>query len=335
MIDLTTRYLGLALQNPLVCAASTLCRDLDNLRRMEDAGAAAVVLPSLFEEQIELAGTDPVRCRLLGPELGAWAAGDFPDMTSYNTGPDGYVELVGRAKTRLGIPVIGSLNGTTPGGWMRYTKLIESAGADALELNVYDVPADPAESAAGIEDRLVCLVQDVCREVRIPVAVKLTPYFTAPAHLARRLASAGADGLVLFNRFSQPESDLAQFGVVPRLRLSGPEELPLRLHWVAMLFGQVRADLAVTGGVGSARDVVKAVMVGAAVTQVASALYRHGISQIGQMLADLRCWLEAHEYTSVKQVHGSLSLLSVADPKACPRANYMRLLQAEARWPTC
>jgi dihydroorotate dehydrogenase (fumarate) len=214
---------------------------------------------------------------------------------------------------------------------VRYAKLIESAGADALELNVYDLPADPAEPAADIEDRLVCLVRDVCGQVQIPVAVKLTPYFTAPAHLARRLASAGAEGLVLFNRFSQPERYLPKLGLAPRMRLSGPDELPLRLHWAALLFGRVRADLAVTGGVGSARDVAKAVMAGAAAVQIASALYRRGIDCIAEMLAGLRSWLEGYEFESVRDIHGILSSLSLADPTASQRANHARLLNAEAR----
>jgi dihydroorotate dehydrogenase (fumarate) len=332
MIDLSTRYLGLTLKNPLVCASSPLCQNLDNLRRMEDAGAAAVVLPSLFEEQIETDSADVRRSLMLGTALYGEAVGDVPDMTAYNTGSDGYLDVVSRAKKSLAIPVIGSLNGATPGGWLRYAELIESAGADALELNVYDLPTDPEESSAAVEERLVELVRTVCREVHIPVAVKLSPYFTAPANLARQLAAAAADGLVLFNRFYQPDLDLERLGVAAHLRLSSPEELPLRLHWVMILYGQVRADLAVTGGVHSARDVVKAVAAGASVAQIASVLYKHGIEHLADMLKDLKAWLEAREYTSVRQIHGSLSLCWGDDSVAQVRANYMRLLRTGAAW---
>jgi dihydroorotate dehydrogenase (fumarate) len=332
MIDLSTRYLGLILKNPLVCASSPLCQNVDNLVRMEDAGAAAVVLPSLFEEQIEQDSPDLRRSLLLGSASYGEAAGDVPDMAAYNTGPEGYLEVVSRAKKSLAIPVIGSINGTTPGGWIRYARLIESAGADALELNLYDLTTDPEESSAAVEDRLVETVRAVCREVHIPVAVKLSPYFTAPANLARRIAATGADGLVLFNRFYQPDLDLEQLGVSAHLRLSGPEELPLRLHWVVILYGQVRADLAVTGGVHSARDVIKAVVAGASVAQIASALYKHGIERLADMLRDLQCWLEAREYTSLRQIQGSLSLCWGNEAAAHVRANYMRLLRTGAAW---
>jgi dihydroorotate dehydrogenase (fumarate) len=330
MIDLTTRYLGLALKNPLVCASSTLGQDLDNLRRMEDAGAAAVVLPSLFEEQIEREGRGLDPWLTLGAESDAEASRAIPDMATYNTGPDGYLKLVGRAKTSLDIPVIGSLNGTTAGGWLRYARLIESAGADALELNVYDLPTDLEVSSAAVEGQLFDLVGALRRRVRIPLAVKLAPYFTAPAHLARRLAAAGAEGLVLFNRFYQPDFDIEQLAVEPHLRLSGPEELSLRLHWVALLYERVQADLAVTGGVHSARDIAKSVLAGASVVQVASALYKHGVGYLATLLTDLRTWLEAHGYTAVKHIQGSLCQRRVSDPTVFVRANYMKLLRAGA-----
>ncbi len=330
MIDLTTNYLGLTLKNPLVCSSSTLCQDLDNLRRMEDAGAAAVVLHSLFEEQIELESQDLDRCLLLGAESYAEATSYFPDMQHYNTGPEGYLEFVGRAKKSLGIPLMGSLNGTTRGGWVRYAKGIEQAGADALELNVYDIVTDPDVSAADVEDRIIDLVQAVRAEVKIPLAVKLSPFYSSLVNLGRRLGAAGAGGLVLFNRFYQPDFDLEQLDVAPHLRLSGPEELPLRLHWVAILYGRVAPDLAITGGIHSARDVIKAMMAGARVAQTASALYKHGIEHVETVLRDLRRWLELHEYESVRQMQGSLSLKSVADPAAYQRANYMKLLRAQA-----
>jgi dihydroorotate dehydrogenase (fumarate) len=330
MIDLTTTYLGLELRNPLVCAASTLGQDVNNLERMEDAGAAAVVLPSLFEEQIALEGMYLDLCLSIGADSYAEAASYFPDMTGYNTGPDGYLELVLQAKRRLEIPVIGSLNGSTRGGWLRYARLIEEAGADALELNVYDLPTEPADTATAVERRLLELVRDVCGQVRIPVAVKLSPFFTAPANLGRRLAAAGAAGLVLFNRFYQPDFDVENLEVEPHLRLSSSDELPLRLHWAAILYGQVKADLAITGGVHSARDVAKSMMSGASVVQIASVLYRRGIDYLSTLQGDFRAWLETHEYESARQMRGSLSLRHVADPAAYVRANYMKLLQGGA-----
>ena len=330
MIDLTTTYLGLELRNPLVCAASTLGQDLNNLDRMEDAGAAAVVLPSLFEEQIALDGKYLDLCLSIGADSYAEAANYFPDMTSYNTGPDGYLDQVRQAKRRLDIPVIGSLNGSTRGGWLRYAKLIEEAGADALELNVYDLPTEPADTATAVEQRLIELVRDVCGQVSIPVAVKLSPFFTALANLGRRLAAAGAAGLVLFNRFYQPDFDVENLDVEPHLRLSGPEELLLRLHWIAILYGHVNADLAITGGVHSARDVAKSMMAGASVVQIASVLYRRGIDYLSTLQSDFRLWLESHDYESARQMRGSLSMKHVADPAAYVRANYMKLLQGGA-----
>jgi dihydroorotate dehydrogenase (fumarate) len=330
MIDLSSTYLGLDLQNPLICAASTLGQSVDNLERMEDAGAAAVVLPSLFEEQIDLEGMYLDRCLTVGAESYAEATSYFPDMSNYNTGPEGYLDLVRRAKQRLAIPVIGSLNGATPGGWVRYARLIQEAGADALELNVYDVPIDPDESSAAVEDRLVELTREVYEQVRIPLAVKLSPFFTAPANLARRLVRAGAAGLVLFNRFYQPDFDIENLAVEPHLRLSGPDELLLRLHWAAILYGQVSADLAVTGGVHSARDVVKSMMAGASVVQVASVLYKQGIDYLSVLRNEVTAWLEAREYHSIRQMRGSLSLRRAPDSAAYERANYMKLLQGGA-----
>jgi dihydroorotate dehydrogenase (fumarate) len=328
MSDLTTRYLGLSLKNPLVASASSLCEDLDNLRRMEDAGAAAVVLHSLFEEQIDLESTDLDRYLSHGTESFAEAQTYFPDMTGYNLGPDGYLEHVRRAKAAVDIPVIGSLNGVSTGGWIRYARKIEEAGADALELNVYFIPTDPAMSGAQVEQMYCDLVRDVKRSIGIPVAVKLGHAFSAMANLARRLDQAGADGLVLFNRFYQPDFDLEALEVTPSLTLSSPYELLLRLHWVAILSGHVRADLAVTGGVHSAREVLKAMMAGARVAMMASALLKHGIGHLAAVLGDLGRWLEEHEYESVRQMQGSMSYRSVAEPAAFERANYMRVLRA-------
>ena len=309
MIDLTTRYLGLELRNPVVCSSSPLCQDLEALRRMEEAGAGAVVLHSLFEEQLTLESLDLSRYLDQGTEGYAESPSYFPDMSRYNLGPEGYLEHVAQAK--------GLLDG----------------GADALELNVYEIATDPERSAARVEDDLVGLVGDVVREVRIPVAVKLGPFYTAPAHLARRVAAAGAKGLVLFNRFYQPDFDLESLDVVPSLWLSTADELRLRLHWVAILEGRVEADLAVTGGVHTERDVVKAVLAGASVAMMTSALLRHGVEHLAGVLAGLRDWMEEHEYRSVAMMRGAMSFRSVASPAVFERANYLKVLRSHALYP--
>jgi dihydroorotate dehydrogenase (fumarate) len=330
MTDLSVNYLGLALRNPLVCSASPLCQDLDALRRMEEAGAAAVVLHSLFEEQIRREGEDIDEMLSQGTESFPEALSYFPDLTDYNLGPDGYLEHIREAKTLLRIPVIASLNGCTPGGWVRYARQIQEAGADALELNVYEVPADYRLTSTDVENRVVELVRSVRAELRIPLAVKLGPFYSAPMHLAWRLERAGARGLVLFNRFYQPDFDLDKLELVPRLRLSTSDELPLRLHWVALLQGQVGLDLAVTGGVHSATDVVKVVLAGANVAMMTSALLRRGVEYLGTVLRELTAWLEEHEYESVQQMCGSMSLRSVANPAAFERGNYLQVLRSHA-----
>jgi dihydroorotate dehydrogenase (fumarate) len=330
MTDLTTTYLDLPLKNPLVCSASPLCQNLDMLRGMEDAGAGAVVLHSLFEEQIQLESYDLDWSLQYGAECYAEATSYFPDMMHYNLGPEGYLEHVREAKSLLSIPLIASLNGHTRGGWVRYAKLIEEAGADALELNVYDLPTDPARSGAEVERDLIDLVRDVKRGLRIPVAVKLSPFYSAPVELARRLYEAGARGLVLFNRFYQPDFDLESLEVVPSLRLSTPEELLLRLHWVAILYGQVRGDLAVTGGVHSGRDVIKVLLAGGRVAMMTSALLRHGVDHLTRVLEEMQTWLEEHEYESVAQLRGSMSVRRVPNPSAFLRGNYMKVLRSHA-----
>jgi dihydroorotate dehydrogenase (fumarate) len=330
MTDLATTYLGLSLRSPLVCSASPLCQDLDALRRMEEAGAAAVVLHSLFEEQIDLEGQDLHHFLGHGAEAYPEALSYFPDMTDYNLGPEGYLEHVRQAKALLSVPVIASLNGVTRGGWVRYARLIEEAGADALELNVYEVPTDPRRSGIQVEHDLVELVRQVTAGLRIPVAVKLSPFYSAPADLAVRLGLVGARGLVLFNRFYQPDFDLDRLEVVPSLKLSTPDELLLRLHWVAILYGHVQADLAVTGGVHSARDVLKVLMAGGNVAMLTSALLKHGVEHLARVLAELRGWMEEHEYGSVTQMRGSMSFRAVPDPSAFERGNYMKVLRAHA-----
>jgi dihydroorotate dehydrogenase (fumarate) len=333
VIDLTTRYLGLSLASPLVASASPLGERLDTLCRLEDAGAAAVVLPSLFEEQITLESHQLDQHLSAGAESYAEAVSYFPDLHTYQLGPDTYLEHVHRAKRRLGIPIIGSLNGVSTGGWIDHARLIQEAGADALELNVYYIPTDPAMTGADVEQMYLDLVRDVKASLTLPVAVKLGHAFTAMANVARRLDAAGADGLVLFNRFYQPDFDLEALEVRPHLTLSNSWELLLRLHWVAILFGHVRADLAVTGGVHTAEDVLKAMMAGARVAMMASALLQRGVEHLGRVRADLLAWMEAHDYESIRQMQGSMSYRAVREPSAFERANYMKVLGAFPRTP--
>ncbi len=328
MTDLSTSYLGLTLKNPLVASASPLSEDIDNIRRMEDAGAAAVVLHSLFEEQITLESHDLDFHLTHGTDSFAEALSYFPDMTDYNLGPEGYLDHVRRAKAAVDIPIIGSLNGISTGGWITYAQKIEQAGADALELNVYFIPTDPEMTGAAIEQMYCDLVHDVKASVRIPVAVKIGHAFSAIANMARRLDQVAADAIVFFNRFYQPDFDLEHLEVVPSLTLSSSYELLLRIHWVAILYGHLRADLAVTGGVHTAHDVLKAMMAGARVAMMTSALLKRGIEHLTTLERDLVAWMEDHEYESIRQMQGSMSHRSVAEPSAFKRANYMRVLRS-------
>ena len=328
MVDLSTTYLGLTLKNPLVVSPSPLCEKIDNIRQMEDAGASAVVLPSLFEEQITLESHHLDRYLSHGTESFAESLTYFPDMIDYNLGPDGYLELIRRAKFVVDIPIIGSLNGVSTGGWITYAKKIQEAGADALELNTYYIPTDPELTGAQVEQMYLDLVRDVKASVRIPVAIKLSPNFSAIPNMARRLDQAGADALVMFNRFYQPDFDLENLEVVPSLILSGSYELLVRLTWVAVVYGHIRADLAITGGVHTALDVLKAMMVGARVAMMTSALLTHGIGHLNTVRADLLTWMEQHEYESIRQMQGSMSHRSVANPAAFERANYMKVLSS-------
>ena len=328
MVDLSTTYLGLTLKNPLVVSPSPLCEKIDNIRQMEDAGASAVVLPSLFEEQITLESHHLDRYLSHGTESFAESLTYLPDMIDYNLGPDGYLELIRRAKFVVDIPIIGSLNGVSTGGWITYAKKIEEAGADALELNTYYIPTDPELTGAQVEQMYLDLVRDVKASVRIPVAIKLSPNFSAIPNMARRLDQAGADALVMFNRFYQPDFDLENLEVVPSLILSGSYELLVRLTWVAVVYGHIRADLAITGGVHTALDVLKAMMVGARVAMMTSALLTHGIGHLNTVRADLLTWMEQHEYESIRQMQGSMSHRSVANPAAFERGNYMKVLSS-------
>lgn len=328
MLDLSTTYLGLRLKNPLVASSGPLCKDVGNLLKLEDAGVSAVVLHSLFEEQINLESQELDRFLSEPAEQYAEALSYFPDMTDYNIGPDGYVEHIRRAKEALDIPVIGSLNGISTGGWIKYAKLIEDAGADALELNIYYLPTRMDLGGPEVEKMYADLVLHVKASIRIPVAVKLGPYFSSIPNVARQLDACGANGLVLFNRFYQPDFNLEDLEVVPNLVLSNSHELLLRLHWVAILYGNIKADMAITGGVHTAEDVVKSIMAGARVAMMTSALLRHGVDYAETLQTSLVEWMMDHEYESVRQMQGSMSARSVSSPAAFERANYMKVLSS-------
>lgn len=325
-VDLRTRYLGLELANPVVPSASTLSSRIDTLKRLQDAGAAAIVFQSLFEEQIEHEEIQIHRVMEQGTESFAEALSYLPEMEEYNTGPDEYLRHVEASKEELDIPVIGSLNGSSEGGWLRYAKLIEDAGADALELNVYYIAANPDESGALVEARYLDLVSSVRASVSIPVAVKIGPFFSSVSNMARRLVEAGADGLVLFNRFMQPDIDLERLDVDPTLHLSNPEEVLLPLRWIGILHGRVDASLAATTGVHGAEEAVKLILAGADVTMMASALFRSGPEHVTTVIEGIRSWLDEHEYGSVEQAKGSVSQRNVADPASFARSNYMEML---------
>jgi dihydroorotate dehydrogenase (fumarate) len=325
MVDISTTYLGMKLATPLVASAGPLCKDVDTVKRMADAGIGAVVLHSLFEEQIDAEATNLDRMLSSGIET-AEAQAYFPDMSGYNVGPEGYLDHVSKVKSAVQVPVIASLNGVSLGGWLRYAKLMQEAGADGLELNLYDIPSDPELPGSIVEQRYVDIVYEVRSQIKIPLAVKIGPYFSSIPDMARRLDQSGADGLVIFNRFYQPDYDLEALDVVSTLELSTPNELLLRLHWAAILFGNIDADIAITGGVHKAEHIVKSMMAGGKVAMVTSALLLHGVPYIGRLNADLRQWLTDHEYESVTQMQGAMSAKKVTDPTAFERANYMRVL---------
>ncbi len=327
-MDLSTTYLGLNLKNPIVPSASPLSHSLDGMKRLEDAGAAAIVMYSLFEEQIAHEAAELDHYLNYGRESYAEALTYFPSPQEYNAGPDEYVELVRKAKQSLGIPVIGSLNGISTGGWINYAKNIEDAGADALELNVYYIPTHFDVTSSEAEDRYLEVLHAVKRTVKIPVAMKLSPFFSAMAHMAKRLEYGGADGLVLFNRFYQPDIDLEVLEVKPNVNLSTPDAMRLPLRWIAILHGRVKMSLAATSGIHGAEDVIKVVMAGADVAMMCSALLKNGPTHLARVLTDLDHWLLEHEYTSIRQMKGSMSQKSVVDPAAFERANYMKALQS-------
>jgi dihydroorotate dehydrogenase (fumarate) len=334
MTDLSTTYLGLRLKNPLVHSASPLSESLDNMKRLEDAGCSAIVMHSLFEEQIANESRQLDHYLSYGEQSYAEALSYFPEVESYRVGPDEYLNRISRAKGALGIPVIGSLNGVSRGGWVDYARRIQQAGADALELNIYMIPTDPDIAGGDVEQMYVDTVRAVRSEVTIPLAVKVSPFFSAMANMARQLKEAGADGLVLFNRFYQPDFDLEELEVVPHLVLSTSEEMRLPLRWIAILYGRIDVDFAITSGVHTGEDVIKAVMAGSSAAMMTSALLRRGIGHASTVLDEVRQWMEAREYGSIAQMRGSMSQQNVVERAAFERANYMKLLKSWQPDPT-
>lgn len=328
MVDLRTRYLGLELAHPIVASASPISKELDGIRRLEDSGAAAIVMFSLFEEQIRAEGAALESLVSAGTESFAESLTYFPDVGDFRVGPGRYLELLHRAREAVDVPVIASLNGTTSAGWIDYARQLQQAGASAIELNVYQVAADPDVSGTQIEEQIVDVLRAVKRTVTIPVAIKLGPFFSAFANMARKLDEAGADGLVLFNRFYQPDFDLERREVVPSLELSTSHEVRLPLLWLAVLHGRVRCSLAATTGVHGPEEVVKYVMAGADVAMTTSSLLRRGAGHLRALLDGTRGWLESHGYASVTQLRGSMSQRKVSDPSAFERANYIRVLES-------
>ncbi len=328
MTDLSTTYLGLTLRNPVVVSSSPLQKEIANLRRMENAGAGAIVLHSLFEEQIQLESLALDHWLERGAESSPEASSYLPDLKDYNLGPEGYLKHIERAKKAVAIPVIASLNGTSKGGWTRYARMMQDAGADAIELNIYHLAVDPEIPGAQIEQSYCDLVAEVKGAVRVPLAVKIGPTFSSLANMARQLDKAGAGGLVLFNRFYQPDFDLEALEVVRALHLSRSEDLLPRLSWVAILFGQIGADLAVTGGVHSGLDVLKCMMAGARAAMTTSSLLENGIEHIAVILDEVQRWMQEHEYESIRQMQGSMARRAVPDPGAFERGNYMQVLSS-------
>jgi len=331
-MKLTTRYLGLTLAHPFMPGASPLVDDIDTVMRLEDAGASAIVMRSLFEEQItrDRAGYDRLQA---ASAASAEASAYFPPDDGYALGPDRYLEQLSLIKSRVAVPVIGSLNGTTAAGWLEYARLIEHAGADALELNVYHVATDPFEDSRSVERRVIDIVAVLKESIAIPIAVKLSPFYSSLPHLAAQIDRIGADGLVLFNRFYQPDIDPLTLETVPQLHLSDSSELLLRLRWLAILFGRLRGSLAVSGGVHEPIDAVRAIMAGADGVQIVSALLKRGPSYLRQIIAGFREWADEHEYESLDQMRGSMSLARCPDPSAFERGNYVRILQSWHRAP--
>jgi len=327
-MDISTKYLGKKLKSPIVPSASPLSREVSSIRLMEDSGAGAVVLESLFEEQIIHEKNELDHFLSQGTESFAESLSYFPEAEMYNFGPDEYLEHIRKAKEAVDIPVIASLNGVSTGGWIEYARRMQDAGADAIELNTYYLATDPDKDGRVIEENYLEIVTAVKKSVTIPVSLKLSPFFTSMSSMAKKFDQAGIDGLVLFNRFYQPDIDLESLEVVPNLVLSTSESMRLPLRWIAILYGKIKADLAATTGIHTADDVLKMLMAGADVTMVCAVLFQNGIGKITQLLADIKHWMEDHEYESIEQMKGSMSHKSVAEPAAFERANYMRVLKS-------
>jgi dihydroorotate dehydrogenase (fumarate) len=327
-MELKTKYMGLELKNPIVPSASPLTWSLDNVKTMEDNGASAIVVHSLFEEQISHESGELDHYLSYGTESFAEATSYFPEQDEYKVGPVEYLDLIADIKKAVGVPVIGSLNGVSNGGWVKYAKNMQDAGADAIELNVYYVPTNPNLTGSEIETMYVDVLKAVKESVTVPVAMKLSPFFTSTANMAKRLDNAGADALVLFNRFYQPDFDLEKLEVVPNLVLSTNWEMRLPLRWIAILFGQIKASLALTSGVHNSTDVIKSMMAGADVAMMASELLMNGIGRTNEILEGVKSWMEENEYESIEQMKGSMSQKSVQEPAAFERANYMKTLQS-------
>jgi dihydroorotate dehydrogenase (fumarate) len=328
-MDISTNYLGLNLRSPLVVgSAAPLTENLDNLKKIEDAGAAAIVLHSFFEEQLRQERLELHHHLTHGTESFAEALTYFPEPEIFHVGSEEYLNHIRYGKENLDIPIIASLNGSTTGGWLEYAIQIQQAGADALELNIYYLPNDLEMSGAQVEQNYVDILKIVKSEISIPVAMKLSPYFSNMANMAKQLADAGADGLVLFNRFYQPDINLEQLEVIPNVILSTPQSMRLPMHWIGLLYGRVNLDLAAVSGIHSAVDVLKMLMVGAKVTMLVSVLLRHGISEIHKIEQSLIHWLDTNEYESVKQLQGSMSQINAPDPTVFERVQYMKAIQS-------
>ena len=327
-MDLSTTYLGLKLRTPLVPSGSPLTEDLGNLKKMEDCGASAIVLHSLFEEQLRSEAAELDQALNAGTESFAEALSYFPDLSTYKLGPEEYLEYIAKAKKSLRIPVIASLNGSHVGDWTKYAKQIEQAGADALELNIYYIPTDLKLTSEAVETAYLDIFKAVKSEVKVPVAVKLSPFFSSMGNMAWRLDQAGANGLVLFNRFYQPDINPENMEIECSVLFSTPQARRLPLRWIAILFGQVKADLAATSGIHTGSDVIKTLMAGAKVTMMCSALFKHGLEHLTTVEKEVTQWMEEHEYESVQQMIGSVSQAKCADPSSFERAQYMRAMKS-------
>ncbi len=326
MIDLSTNYMGINLKNPIIASSSYLWEDPNNIKKAEKSGASAVVLHSLFEEQLEIEQEELNEFLLQGTESYAEALTYFPEINDFKFAPDEYIELLKEVKDSSGIPIIGSLNGVSEGGWIKYAKKIEEAGADALELNIYYIPTDISIDSTKIENNYVNLVKSVKQKIKIPLAIKLSPYFTSTPYLLKKIEEAGADAFVIFNRFYQPDVDINNLEIFPNLVLSRSEELRLRLRWAAIMYGKIKPDIAITGGVHTGSDVIKTIMAGANVSMTTSALIKNGIGHVEKILSEVEEWLSNNNYESIKEIQGLVSQKNVLEPSAYERANYMKTL---------